>query len=58
MSDFFKGYRTTMLPANAIILKLRIPIAREKGEYLRAYKQAKRKDDDIAIVNAAFTCLS
>lgn len=53
MSEFFKGYRTTMLPANAIILKLRIPIAREKGEYLRAYKQAKRKDDDIAIVNAA-----
>src|SRR5690606_15944595 len=23
------------------------------GEYLRAFKQAKRKDDDIAIVNAA-----
>lgn len=53
MSEFFKGYRTTALPPNAIILKLRIPVAREKGEYLRAYKQAKRKDDDIAIVNAA-----
>ncbi|KAL8705834.1 MAG: hypothetical protein Q9201_001057 [Fulgogasparrea decipioides] len=53
MIAFFKGYRTTALPPDAIIARLRIPIAREKGEYLRAYKQAKRKDDDIAIVNAA-----
>ncbi|KAL8738634.1 MAG: hypothetical protein Q9181_000580 [Wetmoreana brouardii] len=53
MTEFFKGYRTTALPPDAIIARLRIPIAREKGEYLRAYKQAKRKDDDIAIVNAA-----
>ena len=53
MSDFFKGYRTTALPADAVIASLRIPVARESGEYLRAYKQAKRKDDDIAIVNAA-----
>ena len=53
MSQFFKGYRTTALPADAIIASLRIPIACESGEYLRAYKQAKRKDDDIAIVNAA-----
>ena len=53
MSEFFKGYRTTALPPNAIIWKLRIPVAREKGEYIRAYKQAKRKDDDLAIVNAA-----
>ena len=53
MTDFFKGYRTTALESNAIIANLRIPLSREKGEYLRAYKQAKRKDDDIAIVNAA-----
>ncbi|KAK0513712.1 hypothetical protein JMJ35_003434 [Cladonia borealis] len=53
MSQFFKGYRMTALAPDAIIASLRIPVAREKGEYLRAYKQAKRKDDDIAIVNAA-----
>ena len=53
MSEFFRGYRTTALPPDAIIASLRIPIVREKGEFLRAYKQAKRKDDDIAIVNAA-----
>ena len=53
MSEFFKGYRKTALPADAIIASIRIPTADETGEYMRAYKQAKRKDDDIAIVNAA-----
>jgi xanthine dehydrogenase/oxidase len=53
MTEFFKGYRTTALPPDAIIASLRIPAASAKGEYMRAYKQSKRKDDDIAIVNAA-----
>jgi xanthine dehydrogenase/oxidase len=53
MSTFFKGYRQTALPPDSIIAGLRIPVAKEKGEYIRAYKQSKRKDDDIAIVNAA-----
>lgn len=53
MSEFFKGYRTTALPPDAIIAGLKIPIAKENREYIRAFKQAKRKDDDIAIVNAA-----
>ena len=53
LSEFFKGYRTTALPSNAIIASLKIPIAMPQNEYLRAYKQSKRKDDDIAIVNAA-----
>ncbi|OJK04181.1 hypothetical protein ASPACDRAFT_75671 [Aspergillus aculeatus ATCC 16872] len=53
MDQFFKGYRTTALPQDAIIAALRIPVAAEEGEYIRAYKQSKRKDDDIAIVNAA-----
>lgn len=53
MATFFMGYRQTALPPDAIIASLRIPVAQEKGEYIRAYKQSKRKDDDIAIVNAA-----
>jgi xanthine dehydrogenase/oxidase len=53
MSDFFKAYRVTALPPDAIISSIRIPVFQEKGEYMRAYKQSKRKDDDIAIVNAA-----
>lgn len=53
MSQFFKGYRSTALPPDAIIVSIRIPVTSEKGEYFQAYKQSKRKDDDIAIVNAA-----
>ncbi|KAF2257019.1 xanthine dehydrogenase/oxidase [Trematosphaeria pertusa] len=53
MSQFFKGYRATALLPDAVIASLKIPVFKEKGEYMRAYKQAKRKDDDIAIVNAA-----
>lgn len=52
MSEFFKAYRVTALPPDAIIASIRIPVF-QQGEYMRAYKQAKRKDDDIAIVNAA-----
>lgn len=53
MTSFFKAYRVTALPPDAIIASIRIPVFKEKGEYMRAYKQAKRKDDDIAIVNSA-----
>ncbi|KAF2740890.1 xanthine dehydrogenase/oxidase [Polyplosphaeria fusca] len=52
MSTFFKGYRATALPPDAIIASMRVPVAKEKGEYIQAYKQSKRKDDDIAIVNS------
>jgi xanthine dehydrogenase/oxidase len=54
MSGFFKGYRTTALPPTAVIASIRVPVAREEGEFINAFKQSKRKDDDIAIVNAAF----
>ncbi|KAI1084003.1 xanthine dehydrogenase [Whalleya microplaca] len=53
MAGFFKGYRRTALEQDAIIASIRIPLTREKGDYFRAYKQAKRKDDDIAIVTGA-----
>lgn len=53
MGQFFKGYRKTALPQNSIVSSLRIPASKESNEYILAYKQAKRKDDDIAIVNAA-----
>ena len=52
MTEFFKAYRVTALEPDAIIASIRIPVCAAKGEYLRAYKQSKRKDDDIAIVNA------
>ncbi|KAK5656257.1 hypothetical protein OQA88_5019 [Cercophora sp. LCS_1] len=53
MSNFFTGYRKTALPSDAVLASIRIPVTKEKGEFFRAYKQAKRKDDDIAIVTSA-----
>lgn len=53
MTEFFQGYRKTALQPDAVIASLRIPAAAEKGEFIRTYKQAKRKDDDIAIVTSA-----
>lgn len=52
MDSFFKAYRVTALPPDAIIAAMRVPTAKDKGDFIRTYKQAKRKDDDIAIVNA------
>ncbi|CAN9279489.1 unnamed protein product [Alternaria alternata] len=55
MSSFFVAYRTTTLPPDAALHRIRIPLSPPGSrEVLKAYKQAKRKDDDIAIVTAAF----
>ncbi|KKY26043.1 putative xanthine dehydrogenase [Diplodia seriata] len=55
MSEFFLAYRTTTLPPDAIITHVRVPLPRaEAREITKAYKQAKRKDDDIAIVTSAY----
>lgn len=53
MSQFFTGYRKTALAPDAVIASIRIPVMAERGAFFRAYKQAKRKDDDIAIVTGA-----
>jgi xanthine dehydrogenase/oxidase len=52
LGSFFKSYRVTALSDDAVIVSIRIPVSKEKREYIRTYKQSKRKDDDIAIVNA------
>ena len=55
MSDFFVSYRNTKLPIDAVIVDVRVPFPPpNEKEITKAYKQAKRKDDDIAIVTAAF----
>ncbi|KAF9582966.1 Alternative oxidase, mitochondrial precursor, partial [Lunasporangiospora selenospora] len=52
-TNFFVGYRKTALnPATDILTEIHVPFTRP-GEYIRSFKQAKRKDDDIAIVTAA-----
>lgn len=54
LSSFFTGYRKTTLPGDAVIVRIVVPLHKEEGEreVVRAYKQAKRKDDDISIVCA------
>ncbi|GES65214.1 xanthine dehydrogenase [Aspergillus terreus] len=55
MDSMFLGYRKTALPEGSIITQIRIPLPPPNvREITKSYKQAKRKDDDIAIVTAAF----
>ncbi|KAL5358559.1 Molybdopterin-binding domain of aldehyde dehydrogenase-domain-containing protein [Aspergillus floccosus] len=55
MDSLFLGYRKTALPEGSIITQIRIPLPPPNvREITKSYKQAKRKDDDIAIVTAAF----
>ncbi|ESO98488.1 hypothetical protein LOTGIDRAFT_142910 [Lottia gigantea] len=49
--NFFTGYRKTVVEDNEILVSLVIPFSNQ-NEYIQSYKQAIRKDDDIAIVNS------
>lgn len=54
LASFFTGYRKTTLPNDAVIVKIAVPLHKKAGEreFVRAFKQAKRRDDDISIVCA------
>lgn len=49
---FFIGYRKNIVESDEILISLVIPKTTMDQHFL-AYKQAKRRDDDIAIVNMA-----
>lgn len=51
--EFFTGYRQSIVKDSEVLVSLFIPKS-SVNQHIRAYKQAKRRDDDIAIVNAAF----
>ncbi|XP_071963788.1 xanthine dehydrogenase/oxidase-like isoform X2 [Antedon mediterranea] len=51
--NFFTGYRKNAMLPNEVLVSIHVPFT-EETEYFMAYKQAHRRDDDIAIVNAAF----
>ncbi|XP_055613911.1 xanthine dehydrogenase [Uranotaenia lowii] len=50
---FFTGYRRNVILPEEVLVSLVIPKT-NKDYHFVAYKQAKRRDDDIAIVNGAF----
>ncbi|KVI09438.1 [2Fe-2S]-binding [Cynara cardunculus var. scolymus] len=49
--NFFLGYRKVDLGVNEILLSVFLPWTR-RFEHVKEYKQAHRRDDDIALVNA------
>lgn len=49
--NFFLGYRKVDLASDEILLSVFLPWTRP-SEYVKEFKQAHRRDDDIAIVNA------
>ena len=50
---FFTGYRKTVVEPDEVLVRIKIPYTSD-NQFFYAYKQARRRDDDIAIVNAAF----
>ena len=50
---FYTGYRKTLLEPQEILVNILIPFTK-RNEHFVAFKQARRRDDDIAIVNGAF----
>ncbi len=52
LSLLFKSYRVTHLHPRDVIVAIVVPLTRP-FEYLRAFKQARRREDDIALVGAA-----
>lgn len=49
---FFTGYRRNIIEPDELLVNIFIPRTK-RDQYFIAYKQAKRRDDDIAIVNMA-----
>lgn len=56
LRNFFVAYRKTVMEPDEVIVSIRLPHSREH-EYVRAFKQARRKEDDIAIVTCCFRVL-
>ncbi|TMS38408.1 hypothetical protein L596_005140 [Steinernema carpocapsae] len=54
--NFFVGYRRTIIEADEVMKGIWIPFSVE-NQYFRAYKQAQRREDDIAIVTSAFNVI-
>ncbi|KAK9157741.1 hypothetical protein Scep_004315 [Stephania cephalantha] len=49
--DFFLGYRKVNLASTEILLSIHLPWTRQ-FEFIKEFKKAHRREDDIAIVNA------
>lgn len=52
--DFFKSYRVVDMQPGEVLCSIRVPAPSSSYTFAKAFKQAKRRDDDISIVNACF----
>ncbi|XP_073318733.1 xanthine dehydrogenase/oxidase isoform X2 [Pagrus major] len=52
--SFFTGYRKTTLRPQEVLLSIEIPHSK-KSQFVSAYKQSPRREDDISIVTAAMS---
>ena len=52
--NFYTGYRKNIVGPSEILVSIKVPFTTE-NQFFFAYKQARRRDDDIAIVNGAFS---
>lgn len=50
--EFFKSYRVVDMQPGEIICSIRVPPAASNFDFVRSFKQARRRDDDISIVNS------
>ncbi|XP_048480655.1 xanthine dehydrogenase [Plutella xylostella] len=51
--NFFVGYRQTAVNPDEILISIEVPFSKD-NQLFKAYKQARRRDDDISIVTGAF----
>ncbi|XP_041834296.1 xanthine dehydrogenase/oxidase-like [Melanotaenia boesemani] len=52
--SFFTGYRKTLLRPQEILLSIHIPYSKQ-SQFVSAFKQSPRREDDISIVTAAMS---
>ncbi|KAM8722350.1 xanthine dehydrogenase/oxidase [Acanthopagrus schlegelii] len=52
--SFFTGYRKTTLRPQEVLLSIEIPHSK-KSQFVSAYKQSPRREDDISVVTAAMS---
>lgn len=52
VSEFFLQYRTVDIESNEIVEKIEVPILGKVFDYVKPFKQARRREDDISIVTS------
>lgn len=52
VSEFFLKYRTVDLKPTEIVERIEVPVVQSIFEYVKPFKQARRREDDISIVTS------